>query len=128
MNLYLALGLAAVFSFVIAFALGYVVIPFLHKLSFGQTILDIGPKWHKDKQGTPIMGGIMFIVSTLVSFGAVALIDHFCGGKIIVVKYGGSAMSNEELQKNVIKDVTLLKLVGFKPDSAYKLPINPAIP
>ena len=36
-------------------------------------------------------------------------------GKVIVVKYGGSAMSNEELQKNVIKDVTLLKLVGFKP-------------
>ena len=35
--------------------------------------------------------------------------------KIIVVKYGGSAMSNEELQKNVIQDVTLLKLVGFKP-------------
>ena len=35
--------------------------------------------------------------------------------KIIVVKYGGSAMSNEESQKNVIKDVTLLKLVGFKP-------------
>lgn len=33
--------------------------------------------------------------------------------KIIVVKYGGSAMSNEELQKNVIKDVALLKLVGF---------------
>ncbi len=35
--------------------------------------------------------------------------------KYIVVKYGGSAMSNETLQKNVIKDVTLLKLVGFKP-------------
>lgn len=35
--------------------------------------------------------------------------------KVIVVKYGGSAMANEELQKNVIKDVTLLKLVGFKP-------------
>ena len=35
--------------------------------------------------------------------------------KIIVVKYGGSAMSNEELQRNVIQDVTLLKLVGFKP-------------
>ncbi len=35
--------------------------------------------------------------------------------KIIVVKYGGSAMSDETLQKNVIKDVTLLKLVGFKP-------------
>ena len=35
--------------------------------------------------------------------------------KIIVVKYGGSAMSNEELQRNVIQDVTLLKLVGFNP-------------
>ncbi|MCR5655910.1 MAG: acetylglutamate kinase [Butyrivibrio sp.] len=35
--------------------------------------------------------------------------------KIIVVKYGGSAMESEEFQKNVIKDVTLLKLVGLKP-------------
>jgi len=35
--------------------------------------------------------------------------------KIIVVKYGGSAMLDEELKRNVIKDVTLLKLVGFKP-------------
>lgn len=35
--------------------------------------------------------------------------------KIIVVKYGGSAMTNEELKKNVISDVVLLKLVGFKP-------------
>ena len=35
--------------------------------------------------------------------------------KIIVVKYGGSAMENEEMQKKVIEDVVLLKLVGFKP-------------
>lgn len=35
--------------------------------------------------------------------------------KIIVVKYGGSAMVDEQLQKSVIQDVTLLKLVGFKP-------------
>ena len=35
--------------------------------------------------------------------------------KVIVVKYGGSAMADEELKRNVIKDVTLLKLVGFKP-------------
>ncbi|NLL93248.1 MAG: acetylglutamate kinase [Clostridiales bacterium] len=35
--------------------------------------------------------------------------------RIIVVKYGGSAMVDDELKKNVIKDVTLLKLVGFKP-------------
>ena len=35
--------------------------------------------------------------------------------KIIVVKYGGSAMVDEELKRSVIQDVTLLKLVGFKP-------------
>ena len=35
--------------------------------------------------------------------------------KVIVVKYGGSAMVDEELKKRVIEDVTLLKLVGFKP-------------
>jgi len=35
--------------------------------------------------------------------------------KIIVVKYGGSAMVDEELKRRVIEDVTLLKLVGFKP-------------
>jgi len=35
--------------------------------------------------------------------------------KIIVVKYGGSAMIDEDLKKSVIQDVTLLKLVGFKP-------------
>ncbi|MGI6089578.1 MAG: acetylglutamate kinase, partial [Bilifractor porci] len=35
--------------------------------------------------------------------------------KIMVVKYGGSAMIDEELKKNVIADVVLLKLVGFKP-------------
>ena len=35
--------------------------------------------------------------------------------KIIVVKYGGSAMVDENLKRSVIQDVTLLKLVGFKP-------------
>ena len=37
--------------------------------------------------------------------------------KIVVIKYGGSAMLDEELKRNVIKDAVLLKLVGFKPVS-----------
>lgn len=45
---------------------------------------------------------------------ALPYIQHF-NRKIIVVKYGGSAMTDENLKLNVIKDVTLLKLVGFKP-------------
>ncbi|MBQ4537175.1 MAG: acetylglutamate kinase [Lachnospiraceae bacterium] len=58
------------------------------------------------------MQKIMQKAETLIE--ALPYIQRF-NRKIIVVKYGGSAMSNEELQKNVIKDVTLLKLVGFKP-------------
>lgn len=45
---------------------------------------------------------------------ALPYIRHF-NGKKIVVKYGGSAMTDNELKKSVIKDVALLKLVGFKP-------------
>ena len=55
-----------------------------------------------------------FMQKAVVLIEALPYIQRF-NRKIIVVKYGGSAMSNEELQKNVIKDVTLLKLVGFKP-------------
>lgn len=83
MNVYVAMGVGGILSFFIAFLLGYVVIPWLHKMHFGQTILDIGPSWHKNKQGTPTMGGILFIISSFVSFVAVILIDHFMGGDII---------------------------------------------
>lgn len=49
--------------------LGFAAIPMLRKLKFGQTILDIGPAWHKkEKQGTPTMGGIMFIPSIAAAF------------------------------------------------------------
>ena len=54
---------AAILAFVISAVVGKFLIPYLHKLNFGQTILDIGPSWHKEKQGTPVMGGIMFIVA-----------------------------------------------------------------
>ena len=57
---------AALAAFIISAGLGKILIPYLHKLNFGQTILDIGPSWHKNKQGTPIMGGIMFIVAITV--------------------------------------------------------------
>ncbi len=83
MNTILACILAAIIAFAISFGLGYVVIPFLHKLKFGQTILDIGPKWHKNKQGTPTMGGILFIAGTVIAFIAVVIIDRVLGGDII---------------------------------------------
>lgn len=64
----LILIIAGLVSFAIAAGLGKVCIPWLHKLKFGQTILEDGPSWHQKKQGTPTMGGIMFIAATAAAF------------------------------------------------------------
>ena len=57
--------IVAVISFGITAISGFILIPYLRRIKCGQTILDIGPKWHKNKQGTPTMGGFMFIAGTL---------------------------------------------------------------
>ena len=63
------LSVTAVAALIVTFALGFPVIPMLRRLKFGQTILDIGPAWHKNKkQGTPTMGGFMFIIGITLSF------------------------------------------------------------
>lgn len=59
--------IVAIISFAVTSLLGFVVIPYLRKLKFGQTILEEGPKWHKDKQGTPTMGGVMMVAGVVVS-------------------------------------------------------------
>lgn len=59
--------LAVVAAAVITGLLGRFMVPFLHKLKFGQTIREVGPSWHKNKQGTPTMGGLMFIIGGLAS-------------------------------------------------------------
>lgn len=59
--------LAIVIAAVITGLLGYFMVPFLHKIKFGQTIREVGPSWHKNKQGTPTMGGIMFIIGSSVA-------------------------------------------------------------
>lgn len=58
-------GVAVVAAAVITALLGRFLIPVLHKMKFGQTIREIGPSWHKGKQGTPTMGGVMFILGGL---------------------------------------------------------------
>lgn len=57
---------ALIISFAVTAAFEPLLIPFLRKLKFGQTILDDGPVWHKNKQGTPTMGGIGFIMATII--------------------------------------------------------------
>ena len=59
--------LVSVIAFAVTALLGKWMIPFLHKLKFGQTIREVGPSWHKNKQGTPTMGGLMFILGIAIA-------------------------------------------------------------
>ena len=54
-------NVAGVVSFALAALLGKVLIPVLRAKKIGQTIYELGPSWHMDKQGVPPMGGIGFI-------------------------------------------------------------------
>ncbi|HEX3039022.1 MAG TPA: phospho-N-acetylmuramoyl-pentapeptide-transferase [Caproiciproducens sp.] len=58
---------AAILSFLITALLGKWMVPFLHKINFGQTIREVGPKWHRKKNGTPTMGGFMFIIGIVLT-------------------------------------------------------------
>lgn len=55
-----SMTLTAVTAFGVTVLLGIILIPYLKKLKFGQTIREDGPTWHQAKQGTPTMGGLMF--------------------------------------------------------------------
>lgn len=59
--------LAAVIAFAVTAAVGMPVIHWLRKMKFGQKILEIGPKWHMNKQNIPTMGGFMFMLGITVS-------------------------------------------------------------
>ena len=50
----------------LTWALGHFLLPVLHALKAGASIREIGPTWHNNKTGTPIMGGLMFILGTIV--------------------------------------------------------------
>ena len=113
------LSIAIIFSLVLSFAisalLGFVLIPWLRKLKFGQTILDIGPAWHKSKQGTPVMGGIMFIVSSIVTFFGVILTDKLLGGNLLV----GDSPVPDSMKIKIFAGIIMaigFGLIGFADD------------
>lgn len=87
-------------GFIASGILGYILLPLLRALKTGQSVHDIGPTWHNAKVGTPLMGGLMFIGSTVLCllinlpkteeytafyvlvlslcFGLVGFLDDFC--------------------------------------------------
>lgn len=64
--------LAAIFAAGLVLCIGPLLIPELHKLKFGQSIREEGPKGHQAKSGTPTMGGIMIILAIVVATVAAA--------------------------------------------------------
>lgn len=76
--------IVAIISFAVTALLGFAVIPYLRKLKFGQTILEEGPKWHKEKQGTPTMGGVMIVAGVLLSVAAGFSFSFFTKGDFAI--------------------------------------------
>ena len=68
MTIYLAIVLAS--AFVCTAVLGRIFIPVLMTKKLGQPVKEIGPRWHKCKDGTPTMGGLFFIVGVAVALCA----------------------------------------------------------
>lgn len=104
--------IVGILSAAIAAGLGIVLIPYLKKLKVGAHILEIGPRWQKDKEGTPLMGGFMFAASTVVATLA---------GYMIIAQYRRSHML-EQPDNALLKlllglgAALLFMLIGFADD------------
>ena len=67
LNLNLSVLMPVIISFLVSVVLCPIIIPFLRKLKFGQTIRDEGPESHLKKNGTPTMGGLVILASILIT-------------------------------------------------------------
>ena len=79
-----------IISFLITLILGKIFIPVLKSIKMGQKILDIGPRWHKSKEGTPTMGGLFFIAGVGVSAAVYGYLTTVNGGNLreLFVNFG----------------------------------------
>lgn len=136
--------LSVVLAFVVTYLLGRVIIPWLRALKAGQSIKEDGPKWHMSKQGTPTMGGLMFIAGILIAvlvcgfgdllggdwgglfvylfalvFGVIGFIDDFC--KVKYHKNEGLTAAQKFLLQlaAAIAFVVLMRTHGYLTPSLY---------
>ncbi len=113
------IAVSLITAFVITALTVPLLIPFLRRLKFGQTILEDGPKWHAKKQGTPTMGGLgfilaiaaaalvlspaeetIFVVVVGVLFGAVGFVDDYI--KVVKKRNKGFSASAKFLCQTVV--------------------------
>ena len=67
--------LSGVAAFLVCAVLLRIFIPILRRVKLGQKILEIGPSWHKSKEGTPIMGGLFFSIAITAAAVAFSLLS-----------------------------------------------------
>ena len=146
----ISIVLAVLISFVISAAAGPVIIPILRKLKVGQTVRDDGPQTHLKKNGTPTMGGIIFLLAVLITsliyaphypkvipilfmtvgFGIVGFLDDFI--KVVLHRSEGLTPAQKMAGQLVvtavfayymvnISDVGLTMLVPFFPEISINL-------
>lgn len=103
--------IVAVTAFAVAAATGIFLIPLLKKIHFGQTIYEDGPAWHKSKQGTPIMGGFMFILGSAVASAVGYAVYRFVSQDVVIP-------SNTELYRFLagFAYALLNMIIGFSDD------------
>ena len=96
--------LTGLLAFGITAISGFVLIPWLRKVKFGQTIKEIGPTWHRSKQGTPTMGGLMFYLGSVVAI---------CAGLAIILKELQTIAGVVYTNQIVSLVISMLTALGF---------------
>ena len=94
---------AAVVAFVISAVIGKFLVPALRRWKAGQSIKEDGPTWHMSKQGTPTMGGLMFILATII---------------VVLVFNGPAILSGDWTSVIVLVFALVFGAIGFLDDYA----------
>ncbi len=108
--------LVGILAFAIAAIGGRWLVPWLHKVKFGQPIkVDFGPKWHENKQGTPTMGGLLFIIGSVIATIVGYVVYRLTNGDTF-----GELVSNKEALRVMACMVfcLLFGVIGFIDDYA----------
>lgn len=131
MSVYMAVAVPIIIAFIISAVLGPVIIPFLRKLKFGQTVRDDGPQSHLKKNGTPTMGGIIFLISVIVTsciymkeypqiipilfvtvgYGVIGFLDDYI--KIVLKRSEGLTPSQKMLGQIIVTGVFAIYMYKF---------------
>lgn len=100
---------AGLIGLVVSLILGIVVIPLLRRLKFGQQVRDVGPQAHLKKQGTPTMGGVIFLAALPVAVLVLAPFSRQAWAlTLLIVGYGLIGFADDFLK------VALKRPLGLK--------------